>query len=524
MPDLMDRNEGAEFERLKDQLRRFWRELQLNPSMRHTSVIVPSLSVNQQELAKVHGAAFYEERLLFTLIRLKSPGARVIYCSSQPIHPDIIDYYLQLLMGVPASHAKRRLLLISMQDASPRPLSQKLLERPRVLERLREWIEDTKTAYITCYNSTELERRLAIALGVPLNAADPALLPLGTKSGSRKVFREAGVALPDGFEDLRSVDDVVEGLVTLKGRHPRLTRAVVKLNDGFSGEGNALFQYPDPFPDGARGKSAIQRALEHLEWSHPGETSEIFFKKFVDMGGIVEEMIVGADLKSPSAQLRTSPDGDLRLISTHDQLLGSPTGQVYLGCRFPADSAYRMVIQRDAAKIGAIIAQRGVVGRFGIDFLVFRDARGHWQSRAVEINLRMGGTTPPFQALEFLTPGEYDERNGTWVSRGKEKFYSATDNLKAPAYRGLLPEDLIDVLTRYGIRFDHGSETGVLFYMIGAVSQFGKLGVVSIGDSREQADELYRHAVAILDRETGATPEVGGHLHPLFDHDPAGLE
>ena len=38
--------------------------------------------------------------------------------------------------------------------------------------------------------------------------------------------------------------------------------------------------------------------------------------------------------------------------------------------------------------------------------------------------------------------------------------------------------------------------------MIGALSQYGKLGVVCIGDSREQAEELFERTKANLDRET----------------------
>jgi hypothetical protein len=48
----------------------------------------------RDELAKVLGAACYEERLLFALIRLRNPNARLIYVTSQPVNPDIVDYYL----------------------------------------------------------------------------------------------------------------------------------------------------------------------------------------------------------------------------------------------------------------------------------------------------------------------------------------------------------------------------------------------------------------------------------------------
>lgn len=74
-------------------------------------------------------------------------------------------------------------------------------------------------------------------LGIPSNGADPSLAHLGTKSGSRRVFREAGVAMPDGVEDIGSLRDVEDALLELRRRDPALRRAVVKLNDSFSGEG-----------------------------------------------------------------------------------------------------------------------------------------------------------------------------------------------------------------------------------------------------------------------------------------------
>lgn len=38
--------------------------------------------------------------------------------------------------------------------------------------------------------------------------------------------------------------------------------------------------------------------------------------------------------------------------------------------------------------------------------------------------------------------------------------------------------------------------------MIGALSEFGKLGAVCIGDSRASAEKSYHDTVAVLDRET----------------------
>ncbi|MCA9737448.1 MAG: carboxylate-amine ligase [Gemmatimonadetes bacterium] len=503
---LGSHEELEEFERLKRQLPDTARSILHEPGFEHTTVVVPSISVNQEELRKIKGASFYEERLLFTLIRLANPAARLVYVTSQPIHPDILEYYLQHLPGVPMRHALRRLLVLRLYDASPRPLTEKVLERPRVIRRIRDWIGPPERAYLSVFNSTALERRLAVELGIPLNAVDPALLWLGTKSGSRRVFEEAGVDLPAGRSGVQSEDEVIHALSRLASDRPGLRQAIVKLNDSFAGEGNAIFRFPDPLPEAPLERSAALRtALHAMALAGQGETHREFLRKLGEMGGVVEERIEGTEFHSPSVQLRIHPDGELALVSTHDQVLGGESAQAYVGCRFPAADGYRDLIQDAGLRIGEVLARKGVLGRFGIDFVLSRDPGTPWRAHAIEINLRMGGTTPPFMALEFLTGGRLDRGTGLYHTlNGTPKYYTATDNLRSPAYRGLLPEDLMELLVSHGLHFKHSTGTGVLFYMIGALSQYGKLGLTSIGNSRAEADEMYRTTVAILDRETGA--------------------
>ena len=115
----------------------------------------------------------------------------------------------------------------------------------------------------------------------------------------------------------------------------------------------------------------------------------------------------------------------------------------------------------------------------------------------------MGGTTHPYLALQFLTGGQLDPQTGLFLSpTGHAKYYRATDNLKSEHYKGLLPEDLIEILTINKLHYGHGTESGVLFYLIGALSEFGKLGLTAIANSREEVDELYQRTLDILDRET----------------------
>ncbi len=236
---------------------------------------------------------------------------------------------------------------------------------------------------------------------------------------------------------------------------------------------NDLFQLIEYPPEGSR--ASIRDALQRLVFSVDSETSETFIKKFEHGGGVVEELIEAAEVRSPSVQLRINPRREVIGASTHEQILGGPANQVYLGCLFPANDAYRQTIQELGKRIRRVLADTGIIGRLSVDFLASRNgAADEWSIAAIEINLRAGGTTHSMLALRFLTGGILDATSGTLPGAdGWAKFYRASDNVQSPAYYGLVPEDLIEILTMHRLGFNHQTSTGVLFHMFGAVSQFG---------------------------------------------------
>jgi hypothetical protein len=223
------------------------------------------------------------------------------------------------------------------------------------------------------------------------------------------------------------------------------------------------------------------------------------------MGGIVEEFISGAVKQSPSAQFRITPTGAIEAVSTHDQVLGGANGQIFLGCRFPADDAYRLDIQAEGEKAARALVKKGVLGRFGIDFISVKEG-DRWRHVAIEINLRKGGTTHPFLMLQFLTDGHYDSASGQFFTpSGQPRCYYASDNLESERYKGLTPYDLVDIAVINGLHFHAATGEGVAFHLIGALSEFGKLGVVCIGETQARADDLHRRTVEVLDRECGGS-------------------
>jgi hypothetical protein len=466
-------------------------------------VVVPSISIEGTTAKNGTVVQAMEERALFLLLLLRQPRLRMIYVTSQPISESIIEYYLGLLPGVIPSHARARLTLIPVGDASGESLSSKLLARPKLLQQIRSQIPNPARSHLIPYNTTPLERDVALSLGIPMYGADPRLADLGSKTGCRRMFEELGVPCPVGAEDLHTVDDIVAGVQSMRVRRPSLTEAIVKLNEGVSGSGNALVDLhglPDiGSPDEA---AAIAERILGMQLESEKLTIEVYLAAFEEHGGIVEERITGIKLESPSVQMRALPDGTVELLSTHDQLLGGKSGQKYLGCVFPADPGYAAAIAEPAMVIGRHLAKLGTLGRFAVDFVVVQNESGAWTPYAIELNLRKGGTTHPFLTLQFLTDGSYDGAHGRFLTpTGSSKCLVATDHFEDERLKALTVTDLFDVVVNHGLHFDQSRRTGVVFHMISCLTECGRVGLTAVGDDPDDARRIYEEAQVVLLRE-----------------------
>jgi hypothetical protein len=495
---------SARFDALQRKLVPLWQSIQEMTQDEQTIVVVPSLTLEDPGWPSSVLQA-YEERFLFLLLLLRQPRARLVYVTSMAVNPSVIDYYLDLLPGVIPSHARKRLFLVTPLDGSARPLSEKLLERPRLLGRIRELIVDPERAHLVPFNTTELERDLALALGIPMYGADPRYFHFGTKTGCRQLFAAEDVRRPIGEEGLAGIDEVVDALLRLRSARPEVANAIVKLNEGVSGEGNASVDLAGlPAPGSKDERERIGERVRAMRFEADTIQFDSYSADLAERGGIVEERIAGDEVRSPSVQMRVTPLGKLEVLSTHDQVLGGPSGQAYLGCRFPADPAYAPAITREAVKVGERLAREGVLGRFAVDFVVVRNGGG-WDPYAIELNLRKGGTTHPFLTLQFLTDGVYDPETGVFrAPSGQEKHFVASDHVESPAYRTLTPDDLFDIVVRHGLHFDQSRQTGVVFHMMSALGEHGRTGLTAVADDPTGADALYDRVVSVLDEESGS--------------------
>jgi hypothetical protein len=457
----------------------------------HVLIALPSYSVSESIMSH-YGDRIpsLEHRYLGAiLVSARVPSCEIVYISTRRPDQAAIDYYPNLLSPERRARTDGRFRIMEWNDGTPRSVAARLVSRPDLIADLRAVIAG-RPALIEPWNVTEHEVALALALDVPINGTRPELRPIAFKSAGRRLLAEAGVAVPLGREDVRSVDGVVEAILAIRAERPDAPGVVIKHDDSGAGDGNVVIDL-----------APLERAPDPTAWLRATiEALPEWYLTDLALGGIVEERITGTRFTSPSAQADIRPDGQVVVLATHEQVLGGTDGQVYLGCRFPADPGYAPRLARAAAAVGEGLARRGALGRFSVDFVAAADETGDWRIDALEINLRKGGTTHPYSALRNLVPGRYDIDAGRWVAEdGSTRAYSATDNLVDPAWTGLSPKAVIDAVAEAGLAFDHRTGTGVVLHMLSALAIDGRVGLTAIGSTPDEADALQERTRVAID-------------------------
>ena len=463
----------------------------------HVVVVLPAFSLADSLLS--HFATrlgAYEHRYLLSALMLpRIPGCRLVFVTCQTPEPEVLDYYDRLASPGRRGGLLERLHILTVDDDSPRAVSAKLLDRPHLVEQLRRLTEGRLTL-IEPWNVTATEVEVARALGAPLNGTDPALWPLGFKSAGRRLFREVGVPTPIGIEDVHDIAGVGEAVARIRRTRPRLGGVVVKHDNSGAGDGNVVVVVRDQSGHRIRPTDLVGA----LQGSLPQ-----WYLTDLGAGAVVEELVVGRDVRSPSAQVDVLPDGSIRVLSTHEQILGGDNGQVYSGCRFPADPAYAGRLGEHAVAVGRWLADRGARGRLGVDFVAVR-RRGEWDVRAIEVNLRKGGTTHPFAALRHLAPGGYDVATGRYdlADGSGTRCYRSSDGFLDPSWTTLTPRQVIDAVAAAGLEFDPDRRTGVVLHMLSCLRVDGRIGVTAIGADRVEVDRLYASTERVVSSLVGS--------------------
>ena len=69
--------------------------------------------------------------------------------------------------------------------------------------------------------------------------------------------------------------------------------------------------------------------------------------------------------------------------------------------------------------------------------------------------------------------------------------------------------DLFDVVVRHGLHFDQARRTGVVFHMISCLTECGRVGLTAVGDTPEDAWQIYEEAQSEVLQEAEQALEEG---------------
>jgi hypothetical protein len=391
-------------------------------------------------------------------------------------------------MGV--KDAAQRVKFVTVNDRSSVKLCNKVLNNAPLIAELKEELKN-KNAGLICVQSGDEEHALADALGIEFLSNHPQHEIWGTKFGSRELFKEANIPYAKGTPLVFTPRELAAEICRIYYDDTTCCKFMVKLNESFNGEGNAILDLSCVVDVNIE---TVIDSLSKMKWSKVDGTWGIYCAGIMNVGVIAEQFIAD-ELCTPSFIGYISADGEVHRMGTQQQVL---EGLEYMGCIFPADESFRLHIQEYGFRVGAALASKGARGNFGIDFIVSKNppiatttTHSELGIYAVEINLRHTGSTYPFMLAKLLTEARLDPSTGELISSaGMQKFYRASSYVKHEDYKKLTPEKVIKIVREHKLLFDITSHTGVVFPMLGAITEFGKFGMTCIANSQEEADAM----------------------------------
>ncbi|MBL6989550.1 MAG: hypothetical protein ISR65_07220 [Bacteriovoracaceae bacterium] len=466
---------------------------------KHTIIVISSISIDPRNVENITGVIHYESRALWETLKASSKNTSIIYITSVPIDQKAIDHLLNFLPN-PKEARKRIKFMALNDDSTTKCLSVKILENREFIRILKSHFNKLNT-YLTTFVVSKDEMKLAQRLGVPLLGTLPHLEYFKTKSGNRQIFQESKIKFADGVNNIADLGQLISAVRELWARHPDAKRFLVKLNTGVSGDGNAILNLTANYQDLSKMhvKAQIQLIYDLLA-NLQFQSKALNFAKFLERlseGAIIETYIEGQNKTSPSAQLFIHADGTVEMLSTHEQILDH-NGQTFLGSIFPARSEYRQEISKTSKKIGHVMSKHGIRGVCAVDFLCVKNG-DQCELWAIEVNIRQGGTTHPYRTAKFLTNSNYDENSGKLKAQdGSSVFYMSNDNILNSSLKGTKIDTFLAFMQHQGVLFDKSKNTGVVFHLLGALHDHGKIGYTAIGTTQASAHHIFDKTLKLV--------------------------
>ncbi len=387
------------------------------------TVIAVAFGSEGREESRLTEAEAEQQQVLAALAWLRMPLARVLVLTRSSVAAARVDRWLGWLAagGLDCSHARRRLRI----EAIGVPPGPRVIARARTIERVAAWIGDRERAFVVPGQSLRAAAMVALTLGLPLFGAGPRHFALNGPGAARALFREAGVQQPIGDAGVRSFDEIVGALTKLRMDRPALRRVRVRLEPNEEGETTAWIRLDDMPPSGDLAEpAALTRCVRAMRFSDRVSTLPSFLERLRRFGGVVEEQVGGAQVRSAWVALTCFPDAAVRLHASGERHeVRTPWGPTDATVS-PADPSYAGLLNDEALKVGRALVSRGYVGAASVEFVVSRNPGGGWRPYAVRLRLQV----PTAAVLGvMITGGRYDEETAGGLMTTHVVTVSRTD-------------------------------------------------------------------------------------------------
>ncbi|MCK9893727.1 peptide ligase PGM1-related protein [Frankia sp. AgB32] len=455
-----------------------------------TKIVLYSFNFAEKLLREVSYLRFSAERGLCYLEELRREDLQLVLITSTEVSQAALDYHFREIFGfseaqIPSATSRLRLLSPALREGWP--LDASVLADAEVMSALTSIAESSRSTSIVNFMATPTSDQIAVILGATIEEHGAAIAAeTGSKLGGKSLLKRAGVRVPEGPTTLL----IEEGSVLAEIGRIAARSAVVKLNSAHwtAGVGNMVV----PVEDVRRGGGLFE-AAQTVRLS-----AENFRRELAAEGAVVEEYVDDV-VASPSGLGHINADGTVDIGPTHEQILVS--GQ-YWGCRFPAEEGWRSSVLAATDRVGKTLADSGVRGTFGIDFVVAGDG-GLF---AVEVNLRKVGTTHVVRYIEKVVGAQIETDGQLRRDGGPDVFY-VNGRMQEAALLGTAGETVLDLLRKECLLYRRESGEGVLLHCLGALPACGYLELTAIAASRARAAGLIQAAQGVV---VGSVADAGG--------------